>query len=107
MKEKVVTKLFITSLSVTLCTQSFITTHNETGAFPVVTSSETISIYVDENDDWLVHKGASLLQNDIEMVTGKKPTLNSSFSATRNIIYNSLHHQSQKKIFNSKKQLII
>jgi|GEM_PF-6110825 len=102
MKEKIVTILFITSLSVTSYTQSFITTHNETGAFPVVASFETTSIYVDENDDWLMHKAASLLQNDIEMVTGKKPALISSLSATKNNIHNSFHHQSAEKNFNSK-----
>ena len=55
--------------------QNFISEKNETGAIPVVTSSQVTSIYVDSTDDWLVHKAASLLQSDIEMVTGKKPEI--------------------------------
>jgi len=67
--------------------QNFITEKNEAGAFPIVTSWQTIGIYVDENDDWLVHKAAALLQNDIEMVTGKKPDIVAAISSsTRNLI---------------------
>ena len=39
-------------------------------------------IYVDDADDALVKKAAELLQNDIEMVTGKKPVLVNKISAT-------------------------
>ncbi|HEX6170235.1 MAG TPA: glycosyl hydrolase 115 family protein, partial [Chitinophagaceae bacterium] len=39
-------------------------------------------IYVDDADDALVKKSAELLQNDIEMVTGKKPVLVNNISAT-------------------------
>ncbi len=67
--------------------QNFVAEKNGLGAFPVVTSSQTTSIYVDENDDWLVHKAASLLQNDIEMVTGKKPEIISALPSTiKNVI---------------------
>jgi len=67
--------------------QNFITEKPGAGEFPVVNSSQATSIYVDENDDWLVHKAASLLQRDIEMITGKKPSIVSKFpSAIENII---------------------
>src|SRR5215831_12747727 len=67
--------------------QNFVTEKNEAGAFPVVTSSQITSIYVDSTDDWLVRKAVSLLQNDIEMVTGKKPEIISSVpSSIRNVI---------------------
>src|SRR6266404_3018709 len=70
-----------------LSAQNFITGKNEQGAFPLVTSSQTTSIYVDETDDWLVHKAAALLQSDIEMVTGKKPGIISTLPApVKNII---------------------
>src|SRR6188508_3192295 len=73
--------------AIKLRAQVFITEKKDAGAFPLVTSSQATSIYVDENDDWLVHKAASLLQNDIEMVTGKKPGIISSFSSSqKNII---------------------
>ena len=74
-------------LSLRLSAQNFVTEKNSGKDFPLVTSSGTTSIYVDETDDWLVHKAASLLQNDIEMVTGKKPELISLLpSSAKNII---------------------
>ena len=73
--------------AIKLRAQVFITEKKDVEAFPLVTSSQTTSIYVDENDDWLVHKAASLLQNDIEMVTGKKPDIVAAISSsTRNLI---------------------
>ncbi len=73
--------------SLPLYSQNFVSEKNEQGAFPVVTSSQTTSIYVDKNDDWLVHKAASLLQSDIERVTGKKPEIISTLPPTaKNII---------------------
>ena len=89
MKEKIVTYFLFFSLilSVTSHAQSFVTEKNTGEDFPIATASQTASIYVDQNDDWLVHKSASLLQNDIEKVTGKKPELISSFSSSaKNII---------------------
>ncbi|KAA9035673.1 glycosyhydrolase [Ginsengibacter hankyongi] len=67
--------------------QSFVTGKTENGAFPLVTATDIASIYVDNNDDWLIHKAASLLQGDIEMVTGRKPPIISSLpSSSKNII---------------------
>jgi len=55
-----------------LHSQSLVTEKNDSATFPLITSSQIASIYIDQNDDWLVRKVASLLQNDIELVTGKK-----------------------------------
>lgn len=66
-----------------LHSQNFITEKKEAGAFPVVTPSQATSIYVDSTDDWLVHKAASLLQSDIEMVTGKKPAITNDIKSIR------------------------
>ncbi|HVY75882.1 MAG TPA: glycosyl hydrolase 115 family protein [Puia sp.] len=66
--------------------QSFVVGKNEPDAFPIVSSSQVTAIYVDENDDWLVHKAASLLQQDIEVVSGKKPKIISSFSSAANAV---------------------
>src|SRR6185312_9839697 len=67
--------------------QSFITGKNENSDFPLVTSMHSASIYVDKNDDWLIHKAASLLQRDIEMLTDHKPEIISSLpSSSKNII---------------------
>jgi hypothetical protein len=66
--------------------QNFVTSQIEPGAF-AIGSSRDISIYIDADDDWLVNKAASLLQHDIEMVTGKKPALVTDLSsASKNII---------------------
>lgn len=89
MNEKIVASFlfFALILSCTSHAQNFITQKNTGEDFPVATASQTASIFVDSNDDWLVHKAASLLQSDIEMVTGKKPGIVSSLSSSaKNII---------------------
>ena len=76
----------VSFISVTACTQNFVTSKKEDGAF-AITSSQTASIYADNNDDWLAKKAASLLQNDIELVTGKKPVIVTDLSsASKNTI---------------------
>src|SRR5260370_31754080 len=87
MKIKLILLSFLLLIFAKLYSQNFIIERNEPGAFPIVTSSQTSSIYVDENDDWLVHKAASLLQSDIEMVTGKKPAIISRLpESVKNVI---------------------
>ena len=67
--------------------QSFIAGKTKKGDFPLATATHIASIYVDNNDDWLVHNAASLLQDDIEMVTGHKPEIISSLpSSSKNIV---------------------
>ncbi|HEY6955016.1 MAG TPA: hypothetical protein VI385_07210, partial [Flavisolibacter sp.] len=58
--------------SLTVGAQTFVTSKKEAGAFAIA-SPEGATIYVDPGDDWLVNKAATLLQGDIEMVTGRKP----------------------------------
>jgi hypothetical protein len=78
--------LAVLFISVAVCAQSFVTSKKEDGAFTIA-STQVASIYIDDKDDWLVNKAASLLQNDIEMVTGKKPVIiNSLSSASANTI---------------------
>jgi hypothetical protein len=73
-------------ISVAVCAQSFVTSKKEDAAFTVA-SLQAASIYVDANDDWLVNKSATLLQNDIELVTGKKPVvINDLSSASKHTI---------------------
>ncbi len=40
-----------------------------------MTAASVTPIYVEEQDDWLVQKAATLLQDDIERVTGKRPAI--------------------------------
>ncbi|HEY4207292.1 MAG TPA: glycosyl hydrolase 115 family protein [Puia sp.] len=71
--------------------QPFVTSKFSAGAFPIVTAgpasaSSPAAIFVSPQDDWLVHQAASLLQHDIEMVSGRKPEIISSMPASGNII---------------------
>jgi hypothetical protein len=68
----------------------FIAERNEPGSFPIVSSSAPTTIYVNEKDHWLVQKSASLLQSDIEKVTGKKPAIANTASGKNIIIIGSL-----------------
>jgi len=73
-------------ISIAVGAQNFVTSSKEDGAFAIA-SSQVASIYIGTNDDWLVNKTATLLQNDIEMVTGKKPVIvNDLLSVSKNTI---------------------
>ncbi|HSU50142.1 MAG TPA: glycosyl hydrolase 115 family protein, partial [Segetibacter sp.] len=73
--------------SINVFSQNFISLKKQPGAFPIVSATTATTIYTDENDFWLVQKSASLLQNDIEMVTGKKPAIVHSMpSSAQNLI---------------------
>ncbi|MDQ6815011.1 MAG: hypothetical protein M3040_14850 [Bacteroidota bacterium] len=62
-------------------------TKKEIGSFPIVSTSAATAIYTGEKDYWLVRKSASLLQDDIELVTGKKPQIIHTIpSSIQNII---------------------
>ena len=69
-----------------LFAQQAIFTKNETGAFPIVAAKKATSIYVSANDYWLVQKAASLLQTDIEKVTGVQPDTTHALPQATNII---------------------
>jgi hypothetical protein len=60
--------------------QNIVTSKREDGAFPIA-SQQIPSIYFDKNDDWLVTKTVSLLQTDIEAVTGKRPLIVNELSS--------------------------
>ena len=76
------------------------------GSFPVETPARVTAIYADENDDWLVHKAALLLQQDIEAVTGKKPEILTALStAVQDVIIigtlsgsPTIHRLTEKKL---------
>lgn len=55
--------------------QDIIITQSQKNAMAIAASSGVTQVYVDKNDDWLVIKAATLLQADIEKVTGKKPDI--------------------------------
>lgn len=73
----------IISAGITAPAQDIITTKKEAGAFPLVPDSgRAATLYTDKNDDWLVQKAASLLQQDIRQVTGNTlPVVNTPSAA--------------------------
>lgn len=68
--------------------QSLIATKGDQSGFPVAAPAGVAAIYVDATDDWLANKTASLLQADLEKITGKKPELLHSLSGKppRNLV---------------------
>lgn len=66
--------------------QNFVSEKNSSGAFPVFTGKNMATICVDDSDYFLVRKGASFLQQDIQMVAGQKPELVHTLPSTKNII---------------------
>src|SRR4051794_35130973 len=87
--------------------QHFISAKKEPGNFTIASNSQVTSLYVDDSDDWLVNKAASLLQLDIEMVTGKKPSIihDLSSSAKSVIIVGTIEHSSLIKKLTDEKKL--
>ena len=57
----------------------------ENGNFPIVYKTAS-TIYTDKNDDWLIQITASLFQNDVEMVTGKKPEIGNELPGKANSV---------------------
>ena len=71
--------------------QTFISATHEPGALSL--SAPGVTISTDDKDDWLVHKAAALLQQDMEAATGKKPMLVTGIPASSKniIIIGSVH----------------
>jgi hypothetical protein len=70
----------VVSASLALGAQTFVSSKKEAADFPI-TSAQVASIYFDAGDDWLVNKAATLLQSDVNMVTGKEPLLATDLSS--------------------------
>ena len=67
--------------------QLFISAKNSAGSFGFVQGNTVASIYIDDADFQTVKKAAGLFQQDIEMVTGKKPAIINKLSGRgKNII---------------------
>jgi hypothetical protein len=70
--------------TVKLTSQTIVIDKYMAGAFPIADTKT--SILYDNKDDSLIQIAATLFGNDIEMVTGKKPSISSSLSSAKNII---------------------
>ncbi len=76
MKRKMLGIVFFIFSFCRLSAQGFIISENQSpGFFPIVSSGKATAIYVDVKDHWLVHKAAELLQQDLQMLTGRKPEI--------------------------------
>src|ERR1700733_10164661 len=80
MKEKLLLA-FLVFLSFTdLSAQGIVITEkNGPAVFPIVSGSGPTTIYVSRNDHWLMQRAAELLRQDIEMLTGQKTTIISTW----------------------------
>lgn len=95
-------------LSVPVFSQNFVAAQKENDAIAIV-SSRVASIYVEDNDDWLAGRSASLLQDDIERVTGKKPAIVKEISALsgNTIIIGTIHGCSLIRSLLDKKKIAL
>jgi hypothetical protein len=77
---------FLVLLAVKTNAQTIITEKKAPGVFPIVTSRETTNIIFDDKDDSLIHITAQLLAQDVELVSGKKPVISTSFNGAKHVI---------------------
>ncbi len=95
MKEKIVLTIWICCSFIRLAAQDIVISEkNNPGFFPIVTTTSATTIYVDDQDHWLMQRAALLLQQDIEMLTGQKAEIVTKLplSADHLIIIGSLDH---------------
>src|SRR5258708_2443688 len=73
MKKKIICSLICFFIFFQLVfSQNFISEKKGPNRFLLTSANQPVSIFVDSTDDWLVRKAATLLQTDLETVTGKK-----------------------------------
>ncbi|MFD1255957.1 glycosyl hydrolase 115 family protein [Mucilaginibacter terrae] len=78
--------LFFLSLNVVCIGQQLFTEKKEAGSFAIVAPNQLATIVYDTKDDSLVRIAATLLAQDVERVTGKKPLLAAKIPASGNLI---------------------
>jgi Glycosyl hydrolase family 115/Gylcosyl hydrolase family 115 C-terminal domain len=87
MKSLLLFSLYVTLAASSARAQQIISEKNTPGSVGLVLGNAVASIYADDADFETVNKTASLFQQDIEMVTGKKPAIINKLSGQeKNII---------------------
>ncbi len=87
MKKRFLCTLFTAVFFLPLLGQSILTDQKQAASFALVEGNNTAVIYVDAAEPVLVQKSAAMLQEDIFMVTGKKPLLvNQLARGTKNLV---------------------
>ncbi len=99
--------VFVVLLGATVLAQAqdFITTQKTPGAFPIVSGKKISTICVDNHDYFLVNKAVSLLQQDIERVTLRRPVVTNKLSGDNLIIIGSVGRSSLIKKLAAKKNI--
>lgn len=82
MNRKIALLGFLLICTINIFAQSFVTNKKINGALVLADDQQLSQIYVSGADDQVVQKAAALLQQDIEMVSGKKPVLVNNLPAT-------------------------
>jgi hypothetical protein len=82
MKQKIIYTVLLVLWYFSSFAQDFVTSSKEPGAIPIVSESGATPIYVEDIDHILVKNAAALLSQDIEAVTGKKPSIHSDLPAS-------------------------
>jgi len=95
MKKNCLLLLLSILFSILAYTQITIFDHPVTHTVPLSTLSQTTYIYTDSSDDWLIQKSAALLQQDLELISSRKPILIHDLAiAQHNVIIIGSIHQS-------------
>jgi hypothetical protein len=82
--KKGITLLFFAAFALNLFAQDAglnkmsVVTKNQNGAFPIVAGKKACTIYFDTADAMVVHIAAGAIQNDVNLVTGTIPVLDST-----------------------------
>jgi hypothetical protein len=71
-------------LNLPVFSQITIIDHSLANNTPISTKAQLTYIYTDSSDDWLIQKSAQFLQQDIELVTSKKPIIIHDLSIAKN-----------------------
>ncbi|MDR1809370.1 MAG: glycosyl hydrolase 115 family protein [Prevotella sp.] len=71
-----------------------VTSSPATGAFPVVSGAQAATLVVDATDEEVVTVVATAFANDVNLVTGLKPTLANSLSTSKPVIIGTLGRSS-------------
>jgi hypothetical protein len=86
MKKQAFFLFTLLTLAFTLPAQELVSSTQKTGAFPLVSSGKAAAIVFDAGEDSLVHKTVQLFAQDIERVTGQKPSPASSLPSGGNVV---------------------
>src|SRR5215217_4197906 len=85
-KKKIGLLLYILFCFSSTKAQQIISEKKVAGSFTIAAPGQVSTILHDEDDEVLIQKTATILQKDIEAVTGKKPGIASSITKAKNVL---------------------